>query len=176
MRTLELACQAAGVDPAELERFLGNAQETLQILIDQPGQFVGNLGAAVERGFEQSGAAFPDHLQRAFLDFLAESGLRIHIPSEMSWGAVFGVALEVLGLDGASLRGRLEERIGEANVERLDAAWQVIEAGIADGWSSSGTGSRCRRRSRAPSTSSTLGGPGASRRGTTWSASARWTT
>jgi len=134
------ALEIAGVSKGDADKMLGDASETLKLIVDKPGDFAGNLIDAGKDGFVSFGANFLGHFTSAVTGWLlgpvAAAGLQA--PEEWNAQGIFGMVMGVLGVDGDSLKGMAEERIGEKNMAALDKAYEYvtgfIEGGFAGLW------------------------------------------
>jgi len=134
--TLERALAAAGVSPEAFEQFVGNAHETIQILVDDPGTFIGNLGDAVEQGFGQFRDQFGTHLETAFLDWLTgqTDAAGIDIPDSLDWAGFFDLAMQVLGVTPDDLETLARERLGDESVDRIQQMLGYLDTLLMDGF------------------------------------------
>ena len=132
---LEGALSLAGIPAAEFYRVVGDGMDTINAIIDNPGSFVGNMIDAVGNGFGQFADNFGTHLMDGAVEWLTgslgEAGLTL--PETWDAGGVFGLVLDILGLGYDSLKGKVEERIGEENMAMLESVWGYVEAALDGG-------------------------------------------
>lgn|GEM_PF-1512720 len=132
---LEGALSLAGIPAAEFYRVVGDGMDTINAIIDDPGSFVGNMIDAVGNGFGQFADNFGTHLMDGAIEWmtgsLGEAGLTL--PETWDAGGIFGLVLDILGLGYDSLKGKVEERIGEENMAMLESVWGYVEAALDGG-------------------------------------------
>ncbi|MGB8020254.1 MAG: DNA/RNA non-specific endonuclease, partial [Candidatus Nanopelagicales bacterium] len=135
-RVLESVLRLIGVDPESFYAFVGRSQETFQIIVDDPGGFLGNVLAAVSGGIQRFADHIVTHLQSGVIGWLTGtlSGAGIVLPQSFDLLGVLDLARQVLGLSWDWLRARARRLVGEANVERLEAALGLIETLVTEGW------------------------------------------
>lgn len=133
---LEGILRVLGIDPGAFYALIGQAEQTINLILDNPGAFVGNLINAVKGGFQQFGRNFLTHLQSAFMQWLfgtmAEAG--IQMPQRFDIAGVFDLVCQVLGLTYPRLRQKAVRLIGERNVQRFEFVWRYIESLLTGGW------------------------------------------
>ena len=127
---------ALGIDPAAFYALIGQAEDAIEKIIDDPGAFVGHLIDAVKLGFQQFGTNFWTHLQAGMVQWLfgtfAEAGIRM--PASFDIAGIFDLVAQILGLIWERLRGKVVNLIGEENTERLEFVAQYVEALITGGF------------------------------------------
>ncbi|TVQ91372.1 MAG: hypothetical protein EA397_09950 [Deltaproteobacteria bacterium] len=135
LMALEAALSLAGIDKEDFYGFVGRAEETIQIVVDDPGAFVGNCIDALGTGFEQFQDNFTDHLQSGFVGWMTgqigDSGLEM--PDQFDLPGVLDLTLQVLGLTPDALRDKAVEHVGEEAVEAVEFVWGYIDAAIQGG-------------------------------------------
>jgi hypothetical protein len=127
---------ALGIDPAAFYALIGEAEDSIQKIIEDPGAFVGHLVDAVELGFSQFGDNFWTHLQSGMLEWLTGTlgGAGIQMPASFDIAGIFDLVCQVLGLTWPRLREKVVALIGEDNTERLEFVAQYIQALITGGF------------------------------------------
>ena len=132
---LEGVLQVAGIDPAAFYALINNAMDSIDTIIQDPGGFVGNLINSVGQGFEQFSGNFLSHLQDGFFEWLmgpvGEMG--ISIPSSWDIVGIFGLALDVIGLNKEGIQGVVTEELGETAGVVFDYVWRYVEALVTGG-------------------------------------------
>jgi hypothetical protein len=133
---LEAALKLAGIDPAAFYALVGEARDTINLILDDPGAFAGHVIDAVKQGFSQFGSNFLTHLKDGVVQWLfgqmGEAG--ITIPARFDVAGVFDLVCQVLGLTYPRLRQKAVKLIGEKNVERIEFVWKYVQALITGGW------------------------------------------
>jgi hypothetical protein len=128
------ALEIAGVSKGDADKMLGDAKETLKLIVDKPGSFAGNLITAAKDGFVNFGKNFLGHFTGAVTDWLlgpvAAAGLKA--PEKWDAQGIFGMVMGVLGVTGDSLKGMAADRIGEDNMAALEKAYEYV-AGFIEG-------------------------------------------
>ncbi len=109
--------------------------EVVRRIVKDPVGFLGNLLAAVKKGFRQFLDNILVHLKKGLLGWLfgalAEAG--IEVPADFSPKSLFGLVLQMLGLTGEFLRRKLVRFIGAKNAARLEKAWSIVSSLISAG-------------------------------------------
>ena len=136
IKVLEAILRVAGIDPAEVYAFIGRAQETIQIIVDDPGAFLGHLVDAFVGGVQNFADNFLTHLQAGIIGWLtgALGSAGITIPERFDLFGVLDLVRQILGLTWERLRAKAVRLIGEQNVERLEFIASYIETLITGGW------------------------------------------
>ena len=105
---------------------LHDAGSAISAVFEDPVGFVGHLVDALKKGFNQFGAKIVDHLKEAILSWLFGALGNIQIPKTLTFGSVFNLVLEVLGLDYTkNLRPKLVTALGS------ETAVKIVEGGVA---------------------------------------------
>lgn len=134
------ALEIAGVSKGEAEKMLGNAKETIKLIVDDFGGFAGNLITAASDGFSNFGKNFLGHFTSSVTEWLlgpvAAAGLKA--PEKWDAQGIFGMVLGVLGVSTDSMKEMAAERIGEENMAALEKAYEYVmsfvEGGFAGLW------------------------------------------
>jgi hypothetical protein len=135
MMALEAALSLAGISPDEFYAFVGRAEDTIKIIVEDPGAFIGNVIDSVSMGFGQFSDNFVDHLQTGFIDWLTgQAGdAGITMPDELDLSGILDITLQVMGLTPEHLREKAEEHLGEEAVGAIEFVWGFIDAAIQGG-------------------------------------------
>ncbi|HKG13456.1 MAG TPA: DNA/RNA non-specific endonuclease [Pyrinomonadaceae bacterium] len=114
---------------------LRKAANAIDLIIADPIGFLGNLLSAVKRGVSQFVGRILVHLQEGFMAWLFGSltAMGVAIPKDLSLPSILQLALEVLGLTYAKIRGKVAKVIGERNMSLLEAAWGAVETLLKGG-------------------------------------------
>ena len=136
LQILEAACRVVGIDPEEMYAFIGRAQETIQLIIDNPGQFLSNALDALMGGFRRFADNFLTHLQAGIIGWLtgALGGAGITLPERFDLMGVISLVAQILGLTWENLRVRLVRMVGERGVQVLEFVAGYVQALIEGGW------------------------------------------
>jgi len=136
MRVLEAVLRLIGVDPEQFYAFVGRAQETFQMIVDNPAGFLGNVLAAVGGGIQSFADNVVTHLQTGVIGWLtgALGGAGIVLPQTFDLFGVLDLARQILGLTWDLLRAKARTLIGEQNVERLEVVFGFIQTLVTEGW------------------------------------------
>ncbi|MCB0167272.1 MAG: hypothetical protein KDI79_23785 [Anaerolineae bacterium] len=137
IQLLEAACRVAGIDPNTIYEFIGRAQETIDIIVNDPGQFVSNVLDAVLGGFRLFADNFLTHLQTSVIEWLtgALGGAGITLPERFDLMGVISLVAQILGLTWENLRLRLVRIVGERGVQVIEFVASYIQTLIEGGWS-----------------------------------------
>ncbi|HEU5101100.1 MAG TPA: hypothetical protein VFU22_18875, partial [Roseiflexaceae bacterium] len=137
IQLIEAACRVAGLDPEQVFAFIGRAQETIQLIVDNPGRFLSNAVAALTGGIQRFADHFLEHLQAGIIAWLtgAIGGAGITLPERFDLMGVISLVAQILGLTWENLRLRLVRLIGERGVQVLEFVAGYIQTLIEGGWS-----------------------------------------
>ncbi len=114
---------------------LKKGQETLDLIIADPIQFLKNLLAAIKQGINQFKDRIWDHLKAGFMKWLFGSlaNAGITMPKDLSLPSILLLVMQVLGITYAGIRAKAVKLIGERNVMILEKAFELIKALIDGG-------------------------------------------
>jgi hypothetical protein len=114
---------------------LRKAANAIDLIVSDPIGFLENLLSAVKRGVFQFVDHIWEHLKEGFMAWLFGSlaAMGVAIPKDLSLPSILQLALDVLGLTYAKIRGKVAKVIGERNVALLEAAWGAVETLIKGG-------------------------------------------
>ena len=136
---LEAALRLCGISPDEFYGLVGKAEDTIDIIVNNPGQFIGNLIEAVGQGFGQFADNFLSHLQSGFMDWLTgQAGVvGIELMESFDLKGLIGMGLQLLGLTYDAIRAKAVDTFGEEVVENaefvIDFLDNMIEEGVVNG-------------------------------------------
>lgn len=132
---LEGALKLAGIAPDAFYALVGKGTDTIKKIVSDPGTFVGNLIKAVGQGFSQFAGNFLTHLKNGLIGWLTgqigEAGLEL--PKEWNAKGVLGLVLQIIGVTKASMKAKVEKKIGKKNMKLLETVWGYVEAAIEGG-------------------------------------------
>lgn len=133
---LEAVLRALGIDPAVVYEFIGRARDTIQLIIDDPGAFLGHLVDAVTAGIQKFADNFLTHLQAGIIGWLtgAIGGAGITLPARFDLMGVLSIIQQVLGLTWANIRQRAVRLVGERAVQAIEFVASYVETLIQGGW------------------------------------------
>lgn len=133
-RILEAVLGLLGINPQDFYGVIGNALETIQIIVDNPIGFLGNCVNAVVGGFRRFAGNFLSHLRRGIIGWLTGALGDIQIPERFDLLGLLDLGRQILGLTWDWLRRKAARIIGERNVERLEFAYDWIQTVVTEGW------------------------------------------
>jgi DNA/RNA non-specific endonuclease/Domain of unknown function (DUF4157) len=135
-KTLEAVLKVAGVSKDEFYGFIGRAEETFQIIVDDPLGFLGHCVDAVVGGVTRFASDFLTHLKKGIIGWLTgqlgKTG--IQLPERFDLMGVLSLVQQILGLTWDRLREKVVKQIGEKAVEVIEFIWGYIETLIQGGW------------------------------------------
>ena len=137
LKLFEATCLVAGIDPESFYAFIGRARETIDLIINNPGEFISNIFNAVIGGFRLFGTNFLTHLQRGVIEWLtgALGSAGITLPERFDLMGVIGLVAQILGLTWDNLRQRIVRVVGERGAQVFDFVAKYVETLIDGGWS-----------------------------------------
>ena len=120
---------------AKLMGILKKGQETIQLILDDPIGFLGNLIAAVKGGFNAFVANIWTHLKAGFMKWLfgALGEMGITLPTDLSLPSILKLVLDVLGITYDRMRAKAVKLIGERAVSVIEKAVEYIKELITGG-------------------------------------------
>lgn len=125
---------------AKLLGLLKKGMETIQLILDDPIGFLGNLIAAVKGGFQAFVGNIWTHLKAGFMKWLFGSlaAMGITLPADLSLMSVFKLVLDVLGITYAKLRAKAVKLVGERAVAVIEKVAEYVQVlftgGVAALW------------------------------------------
>jgi hypothetical protein len=108
----------------------------LKSILKNPLPFVGNLVKAAKLGFMNFGANFLTHLKKGLIDWLTGSLEGIYIPQALSLLEFGKMAISILGVTWAQIRGKIVKALGpngEMIMSGLETVFDVVMALINGG-------------------------------------------
>jgi hypothetical protein len=128
------------VSPGAFE-YVQKTGAALKSILKNPLPFVGNLIAAAKLGFTNFAANIGEHLKEGLIDWLTGSLPGVYIPKAVSLPEFGKLALSVLGISWAQIRGKIVKALGppgETIMKGLELAFDVVKAlvtgGVAAAW------------------------------------------
>jgi hypothetical protein len=118
---------------------LGYVKKTgsaIKSIFQNPLPFVGNLVKAAKLGFMNFGGNFLTHLKKGLIDWLTGSLQGVYIPKALTLPEFGKLALSVLGITWAQIRGKIVKALGpngEMIMQGLEAAFDIIKALVTGG-------------------------------------------
>jgi hypothetical protein len=124
-----------GIDPAAFYALIGEAEDSIAKIIQNPGGFVHNLVDAAKLGFKQFGAHFWDHLKDGVVQWLfgTLAGAGVHMVGRFDVAGVFELVGQILGLTPQRLHMRVAKSVGEQNADRFDFVASYIQGLVMSG-------------------------------------------
>jgi len=108
----------------------------LKSILKNPLPFVGNLVKAAKLGFTNFAGRFLNHLKAGLIDWLTGSLVGVYIPKALSLPELGKLALSVLGISWAQIRGKIVKALGpsgETIMKGLEVAFDVVKALVTGG-------------------------------------------
>lgn len=135
-RVLEAVLKLIGVDPESFYAFVGRAQETFDIIVNDPLGFLSHLVDALVGGVQGFADRFGDHLRKGVIDWLTGTlgGAGITLPAAFDLMGVLDIARQVLGLTWDRIRAKAVKLVGEQNVARLEYIGSYVTTLVTEGW------------------------------------------
>ncbi len=124
----------------KLMALLRKAADTIDLILDDPIGFLGNLIAAIKAGVGQFVGNIWTHLKKGFMQWLfgALASAGIEIPADLTLVSIFKLVLSVLGITYPRMRAKAVKLIGETAVTVIEQLVKyiaiLIEGGPAKLW------------------------------------------
>jgi phage-related protein len=136
-KVLEAVLKLVGVDPEAFYAFVGRAQQTFDIIVNDPLGFLSNLVSALVGGVQGFADRFGEHLKKGLIGWLTGTlgGAGITLPQTFDLMGVLDLARQVLGLTWERIRAKAVKLIGQQNVARLEFIGDYITTLVNEGWS-----------------------------------------
>jgi hypothetical protein len=118
------------VKPGAFE-YVKKTGAALKSILQNPLPFVGNLVKAAKLGFQNFAGNFLTHLKRGLIDWLTGSLPGVYIPKALTLPEIGKLALSVLGITWAQIRGKIVKALGpsgEKIMQGLEALFDVVVA------------------------------------------------
>ncbi len=135
-KLLEAVLLVIGVDPESFYAFIGRAEETFQIILDDPLGFLGNVAEAFTGGVRLFADNILKHLQAGIIGWLTGTlgSAGITLPERFDLFGVLSLVQQILGLTWDRLRQKAVKLVGEQNVARLEHILSYIQTLVTEGW------------------------------------------
>ncbi len=131
---LEAALRLLGIDPVAFYAFIGRALDTIDLIINDPVGFLGNLVDAVVLGIQKFADNFLNHLKAGIIGWLTGALGDIQIPDRFDLIGLLDLARQILGITWDWIRQKAVRLIGEQNVQRLEFIYSYIQTLIDGGF------------------------------------------
>ncbi|MFO1429862.1 MAG: hypothetical protein U1F76_06940 [Candidatus Competibacteraceae bacterium] len=120
---------------ARLMAILRKAADTIDRILENPGQFLSNLINAIKQGFQQFAGNILTHLARGFAKWLfgALAGAGIEIPSDLTLPSILKLVLGVLGITYERMRAKAVKLLGPTVVGIIEKVVEYVRALISGG-------------------------------------------
>jgi hypothetical protein len=133
-QVLDAVLRVLGIDPAAFHAMIAQATDAISIIVNDPGQFVGNMIDALIGGVQNFADHFGTHLRRGVIGWLTGALGDITIPDEWNLWTVLDLVRQIMGLTWDFVRERAARVIGPENVARLEMMASWIGTLITEGW------------------------------------------
>jgi hypothetical protein len=114
---------------------LAKMSEAIDLILDDPIGFLGNLVEGVKQGLLNFVANIGTHLQKGLMTWLfgtlAKAG--IQMPEKFDLAGILKLVLQILGLTYANFRKRAVAIVGEKIVKALETASEIVIAFVTKG-------------------------------------------
>jgi hypothetical protein len=118
-----------------LANVLSRAANAIGGIIAHPIAFLENMVNAVKAGLSKFVNNIGEHLKKGLLDWLlgALSSAGIELPENFDLKGILNLALSILGLTWANIRGRLVAKVGEPVMAKMEQAVDVFKIIATEG-------------------------------------------
>jgi phage-related protein len=132
---ISAALMLIGIDPESFFQVIATAMGAIDIIVDDPGAFVGHVIDGVALGFQTFADNILQHLQTGFFEWIVGplGELGITLPTSWDFLGIFGLVMQVLGLTQAGIRQVIVEELGETAGAIFDFVWRYVAALIEGG-------------------------------------------
>ena len=113
---------------------LAKGANAIELILDDPIGFLGNLLAAIKKGFQQFSDNFEKHLETGFIKWLfgALPGLNVEVPGTITLGWIVKLCLTVLGITYDRMREKAVKLLGPTAVTVIEKLVAYIKLLITD--------------------------------------------
>lgn len=134
-KVLEAALKLCGINPEEFRGVMAQGEETIDVIVHHPGQFIGNMIDAVGLGFTQFKDNFWTHLQSGFVGWLTgQAGdAGITIPQTFDAAGIISLVMQVTGITPTYMEEKARKHLGDENVDRIQFVMGWIQAAMGGG-------------------------------------------
>ncbi len=119
----------------KLMALLRKAADAIELILDDPIGFLGNLIGAIKQGVNQFVGKIWEHLKAGFMKWLfgslADAG--IEIPKDLSLVSLFKMVMSVLGLTIPRLKAKAVKMLGPTTVAVIEKLVEYVSALITGG-------------------------------------------
>jgi hypothetical protein len=133
-KLLESVLRLLGIDPAAFYAFIGRILHTLDLILDDPLDFLSHLVDAVLLGFQRFADNFLVHLQAGIIAWLTGALGGIQIPSAFDLLGLLDLARQILGLTWEWVRAKAVRLVGEENVARIEFILSYVQTLVTGGF------------------------------------------
>lgn len=132
---IEAVAKALAEFKDRLMAILRKGADTIELILDDPIQFLSNLIAAIKAGFNRFSANILTHLKAGFMKWLfgAFASAGIEIPSDLTVVSILKLVLGVLGITYARMRAKAVKLIGNTAVTVIEKLVEYVDAAIKGG-------------------------------------------
>ena len=119
----------------KLMALLRKAADTIELILDDPIGFLGNLISAIKQGVNQFVSNIWTHLKKGFMQWLFGSlaSAGIEIPSDLSLMSIFKLVMGVLGITYERMKAKAVKLLGPTAVAVIEKVVEYIRALITGG-------------------------------------------
>ena len=106
----------------EIRRLLSSAGNLANLIANNPEAFLKNLSDGLKLGFNNFASNIRNHLQNALISWLTGTlgSIQMPPPNTPRVKAIFSLVLQVLGINGATIRSRAVAKYGAARVRAIE--------------------------------------------------------
>lgn len=135
---ISVALKAAGSFGPQIWGIVQNAQDSIQLILDDPGKFATNLIKAVGGGFTKFKDNIVEHLKKGLMGWLfgALGQAGIQMPAKLDLKGILSLGLQVIGLSWQNIRPKLVKQLnpqGEGKVKFAEGAVSVLTMLVTQG-------------------------------------------
>lgn len=133
---LDAVLKLAGIPPEEFYAVLAKAESTIDVIVEDPGAFVGHLADAAKQGFGQFGDNFLTHLKDGFIMWLTQTTASAGVATlgSLDLKDIFSFCLDTLGINKQYIKEKAVKTLGAENVERIEWVMGVVGTALEGGW------------------------------------------
>jgi len=130
LKVFRFFLEAIGIDVDLMLRVFAKTLDRLDEVLMDPMTFLKHLGEAVYKGFQKFLDNIGKHLINGLLGWLLGPLDKLGVTGmkDLSIGSILNLVLQILGINEAKIRSKLEKAVGPTAFQVLERAWKLLKA------------------------------------------------